>query len=384
MRTLDGITVVSLEQAIAAPFATRHLADLGARVIKVERPTGDFARSYDDTVNGLSSHFVWVNRNKESIVLDLKNPEDLEVLLQILVEADVFLQNLAPGATDRLGLGQEELRERFPRLITCSITGYGRGGPYEQKKAYDLLVQCESGVVSISGTEDTPSKAGIPVADIAAGMYAYSGILAALIEREQTGHGSNVEVSMLEALGEWMGYPYYFTTYGGSSLKRTGASHAAIAPYGPHRCANDESIFFSIQSEREWRYLTNQVLEIPELADDPRFATNMDRVHNSDQLTVIIEDIFTRHSIEEIEQRLETAKIANARLRSPEEFADHPQLAARNRWMTVPTPNGDIQALKPVTQSSEVPPRTDPVPALGEHTEAIKTEFAKHSQSLSL
>lgn len=384
MRTLNDITVVSLEQAIAAPFAARHLADLGARVIKVERPTGDFARSYDETVNGLASHFVWVNRNKESIVLDLKNPEDLEVLFQILAEADVFLQNLAPGATDRLGLGQEALRERFPRLITCGITGYGRGGPYEQKKAYDLLVQCESGVVSISGTEDTPSKAGIPVADIAAGMYAYSGILAALIERDQTGHGSNVEVSMLEALGEWMGYPYYFTTYGGSSLKRSGASHAAIAPYGPHRCANDESIFFSIQSEREWHYLTNQVLETPELADDPRFATNMDRVQNRAQLTEIIEGVFTRHSIDEIEQRLESAKIANARLRSPEEFAEHPQLAARDRWMTVPTSNGDIQALKPVTQAANVPPRTDPVPALGEHTEAIKAEFAKQSHTVSL
>lgn len=383
MQTLEGLTVVSLEQAIAAPFAARHLADLGARVIKVERPTGDFARSYDSTVHGLSSHFVWVNRNKESIVLDLKQPADLEVLLQILEEADVFLQNLAPGATDRLGLGQEALRKRFPELITCEITGYGRGGPYEQKKAYDLLVQCESGVVSITGTEDSPSKTGIPVADIAAGMYAYSGILAALIERSKTGRGRHVEVSMLEALGEWMGYPYFFTNYGESSLKRTGASHAAISPYGPHRCANDESIFFSIQSEREWEYLTDQVLALPQLANDPRFSTNMDRVHNRDELTRIIEDVFTQHSIDEIEERLEVAKIANARLRTPEEFAQHPQLQARNRWMSVPTPSGEVKALMPVTLSDDDDLRSDSVPALGEHTEAIKEEFAKKRNSVS-
>lgn len=384
MQTLAGITVVSLEQAIAAPFASRHLADLGARVIKVERPTGDFARDYDETVHGLSSHFVWVNRNKESIVLDLKDSEDLGTLLRILEKADVFLQNLAPGATERLGLSQESLRERFPELITCEITGYGRGGPYEQKKAYDLLVQCESGVVSITGTEESPSKTGIPVADIAAGMYAYSGILAALLERAKTGKGRHVEISMLEALGEWMGFPYFFTNYGGSSPKRTGASHAAISPYGPHRCADGESIFFSIQSEREWKYLTDQILGMPALAEDPRFRTNMNRVKNRDELRNIIEGAFTKHSVAEIEDRLEAAKIANARLRSLEEFAEHPQLQARNRWITVPTPGGPVQSLMPVTQSESDVLRADPVPALGEHTDSIKAEFMKEESSVSI
>ena len=384
MQPLKGITVVSLEQAIAAPFAARHLADLGARVIKVERPTGDFARAYDNTVHGLSSHFVWVNRNKESIVLNLKDPEDLETLFLILEDADVFLQNLAPGAADRLGLAQETLRERFPKLITCEITGYGRGGPYEQKKAYDLLVQCESGVVSITGTEDTPSKTGIPVADIAAGMYAYSGILAALIERGKTGKGRHIEVSMLEALGEWMGYPYFFTAYGDSPLRRNGASHAAISPYGPHRCANGESIFLSIQSEREWRYLTDEVLKLPELAEDSRFATNMDRVRNREKLTSIIEGVFSKYSISVIEEQLELAKIANARLRSPEEFSRHPQLEARGRWFTVSTPGGPVQSLMPVTQSRTDELRCDPVPDLGEHTEAIKAEFANRRNAIPI
>ncbi|MCV7563639.1 CoA transferase [Micrococcus luteus] len=376
MRTLEGITVVSVEQAVAAPFASRHLADLGARVIKVERPSGDFARHYDSTVKGLSSHFVWTNRNKESLVLDLKDAQQIASLQSILREADVFIQNLAPGAAQRLGLGHAELHAINPRLITCSISGYGESGPYEAKKAYDLLVQCETGVVSITGTEEEPAKAGIPVADIAAGMYAFSGILAALVKREKTGEGSHVDVSMLEALGEWMGYPMYYTEYGGTSPRRTGARHAAIAPYGPFAVAGGTSVFLAVQNDREWSALVTNVLRQPELLEDPRFTTNTDRVEHAEELKATIEAVFEATPAEDVERRLDDAGIANARLRTPKDFVDHPQLAARERWMQVGTSKGPIKALKPVFHIDEEPPRTDPVPDLGQHTERILLEYS--------
>lgn len=374
MRTLDGLLVVSIEQAIAAPFASRHLADLGARVIKVERPTGDFARSYDTTVNGLSSHFVWVNRGKESLVLDLKNEDDVAVLRHVLAEADVFLQNLAPGAADRLGLGHEELRQANPRLITCSISGYGSSGPFTSKKAYDLLVQCEAGVVSVTGTEDEPSKAGIPVADIAAGMYAFSGVLAALHKRQITGEGSHVEISMLEALAEWMGYPMHYARYGGTAPQRTGARHAAIAPYGPFNVAGGEQVFLAVQNEREWKVLAEEVLGRPDLLEDPRFATNTDRVQHAGELGAVIESVLAEVPADEAARRLEDAKIANARLRGPADLAEHPQLRARDRWMEVQTSEGPVEQLRPVFSiDEEGPPQS--VPALGEHTERILREF---------
>lgn len=375
MRTLEGLLVVSIEQAIAAPFASRHLADLGARVIKVERPTGDFARSYDTTVNGLSSHFVWVNRGKESLVLDLKNDDDVASLRRVLAEADVFLQNLAPGAAARLGLGHEELLRENPRLITCSVSGYGSSGPFTSKKAYDLLVQCEAGVVSVTGTEDEPSKTGIPVADIAAGMYAFSGILAALHKRQLTGEGSHVEISMLEALAEWMGYPMHYARYGGTAPQRTGARHAAIAPYGPFAVAGGEQVFLAVQNEREWTVLAQEVLGRADLLEDPRFLTNTDRVHHVEELTAVIESVLAEVPAEEAERRLETAKIANARLRGPADLAEHPQLRARDRWMDVQTSEGPVEQLRPVFTLDAEHPRQS-IPALGEHTEQILREFA--------
>jgi len=285
MLPLEGVTVVSLEQAVAAPFATRQLADLGARVIKVERPeVGDFARSLDRTVQGLSSHFVWLNRSKESLTLDLKKEGAREVLERHVGRADVFVQNLAPGAAGRLGFGARSLRERHPRLIVCDVSGYGSSGPYRDKKAYDLLVQCEAGLVSITGTEETPSKVGIAVADIAAGMYANSGILAALLRRERTGEGASLEVSLFEALGEWMGFPLYYAMYGGKEPPRSGARHASIAPYGPFECGDGEQIFFGIQNEREWERFCEAVLGRPEMAGDELFDDNSRRVENREAL----------------------------------------------------------------------------------------------------
>jgi itaconate CoA-transferase len=371
---LEGITVVSLEQAVAAPFATRQLADLGARVVKVERPgSGDFARSYDTTVRGLSSHFVWLNRSKESLTLDLKREEAKEVLRRLLERADVFVQNLAPGAAERLGFGVEALRERDPRLVTCGISGYGTSGPYRDKKAYDLLVQCEAGVVSITGTPETPSKVGIPVADIAAGMYAYSGILGALLRRERTGEGAALEVSMLEALGEWMGFPAYYTAYGGESPKRSGASHAAIAPYGPFECGDGEVVFLGIQNDREWERFCEAVLWRPEIGRDERFATNSGRVEHREALETMIGRLFWELSSREVVGRLEAAGIANARLRSVEEFLEHPQLAARERWREVGSPVGKLRALLPPVDGLES--SMHPVPEVGEHTDSILAEL---------
>jgi itaconate CoA-transferase len=372
MLALEGITVVSVEQAVAAPFATRQLADLGARVIKVERPNGgDFARDYDQTVKGLSAYFAWLNRSKESIALDLKQPEARMVLTKLAERADVFVQNLAPGAAERLGLTAGELTAWNPRLIACSISGYGSTGPYRDKKAYDLLVQCETGLVSVTGTPETPAKVGISVADIAAGMYAYAGILAALYERERTGRGSTLEVSLFDALGEWMSHPAYLAAYAGSPPPRTGASHASIAPYGPFATGGGVQVNLGIQNEREWAAFCAVVLERPEVARDERFATNSRRVANREELQAIIEEAFGHLGVEQVTERLEAARIAYARMNSVQEFVDHPQLAARDRWREVGSPAGPIRALLPPVTVAGREPRMDPVPAVGEHTGAI-------------
>jgi itaconate CoA-transferase len=376
MLPLEGITVVSLEQAVAAPFATRQLADMGARVIKVERPeTGDFARSYDTIVEGLSSHFVWINRSKESIALDLKQEKAREILNRLLEEADIFVQNLAPGATGRLGFGTDSLRERHPRLIVCDVSGYGASGPYRDKKAYDLLVQCEAALVSVTGTSDTPSKAGIAVADIAAGMYAYSGILAALFRRERTGEGAAIEVSLFEALAEWMGFPAYYAMYGEKEPPRSGASHSSIAPYGPFACAGGEVVFLGIQNEREWEKFCEAVLEREGLANDARFSSNSERLANREALDHEIERSFGHLAAEEVIEKLEEAGIANARLRSVREFLDHPQLRARDRWREVGSPVGPLHALLPPGLPTDVEPVMAPIPEVGQHTAAILTEL---------
>jgi len=373
---LEGITVVSLEQAVAAPFATRQLADMGARVIKVERPgAGDFARSYDALVQGLSSHFVWINRSKESIALNLKQDVARNVLNSLLENADVFVQNLAPGATERLGFGTEVLRERHPGLIVCDVSGYGASGPYRDKKAYDLLVQCEASLVSVTGTQETPSKAGIAVADIAAGMYAYSGILAALFRRERTGEGAAIEVSLFEALAEWMGFPAYYAMYGEKEPPRSGASHASIAPYGPFACAGGEVVFLGIQNEREWEKFCEVVLERPELVRDERFSSNSDRLANRDSLDEEIGRIFGHLTADEVIEKLEEAGIANARLRSVREFLDHPQLRARNRWREVDSPAGPLRALLPPGLPADAEPVMAPIPEVGEHTATILSEL---------
>jgi itaconate CoA-transferase len=372
---LTGVTVVALEQAVAAPFATRQLADLGARVIKVERAgAGDFAREYDRTVHGQSSYFVWLNRGKESIELDVKSQRGQEVLVTLMSRADVFVQNLAPGAADRLGLSAAALRARHPRLICCSISGYGPVGPYQHKKAYDLLVQCEAGLLSVTGTPETPAKAGISVADIAAGMYAFSGVLTALYERERTGAGTSIEVAMLDALGEWMSQPYLYATYGGVPPPRTGARHASISPYGPYVTA-DGHVFLGIQNEREWAVLCRDILGRPELTEDSRFATNSDRVAHDRELTAIIEATLSKLTAAAVEVALDEAGIANARLRTPAEFAAHPQFAARQRWRDVGTPRGPVRAmLPPVTVAGREPAMGD-VPGLGQHTAAILAEL---------
>ncbi len=375
-RPLDGVTVLSLEQAVAAPFTTRQLADLGARVIKIERPgVGDFARGYDTTVRGLSSHFVWLNRSKESLTLDLKHPDAPKVLRRLLDGTDVFVQNLAPGASARLGLSATALREAHPRLIVCEISGYGSSGPYRDRKAYDLLIQAEAGLVSITGTASEPVKVAIPVADIAAGMYAYSGILTALLMRHQTGAGVVLEVSMLEAIGEWMGYPVYYGTDGDAALPRTGARHAAIAPYGPFAARDGEVVYLGVQNEREWQAFCAQVLERPELAGDRRFASNGSRVAHRAALDAEIEGVFGGLSTSQILKRLESARIANARLRTVRQFVDHPQLAARGRWHEVGTPTGPVRALAPPATIDGVEPVMGPVPDLGAHTDAILVEL---------
>lgn len=373
---LDGITVVALEQAVAAPFATRQLADLGARVIKIERPgSGDFARGYDTQVRGLASHFAWLNRSKQSLTLDIKRAEAADIIERLLARADVFIHNLAPGAVDRLGLGVEPLRARFTRLVVCTISGYGTSGPYQRKKAYDLLVQGEAGFLSITGTADAPAKAGISIADIAGGMYAYSGILTALLVRHRTGEGSAVDVSLFDALGEWMGYPAYYTMYGGAAPPRTGASHATIAPYGPFPTGDGGAVYFGVQNDREWRRFCASVLERPALADDSRFVSNAGRVAHRAELNAAIDEVFSTLSADQVMARLEAAEIANGRLNTVEQFIDHPQLSARGRWREVGSPVGPLRALVPPATIDGIEAVMDPIPALGEHTDQVLREL---------
>jgi len=376
MRPLEGVTVVALEQVIAGPFCTRQLAELGARVIKIERPgTGDQSRSMDRTVQGLSSHFVWTNRSKESLALDVKHPEAKEILARLMAKADVFVQNLAPGAVDRLGLGAAELRARHPRLIWCGISGYGPSGPYAGKRAYDLLVQCEAGLLSVTGTPDAPSKAGIPVADIASGMYAMSSILAALLRREREGVGATLDVTMFESLGEWMGFPAYFSAYGGTPPPRSGAYHATIVPYGPFRAGDGKTVFLSIQNEREFARFCDKVLGDAALAKDARFSTSPARMQHRDAMHAQIETVFGTLTAAQVVERLEAAEIANARLNTMQEFWEHPQLAARGRWTKVDSSAGELKALKPPFNLSDFEPRMDAVPALGAHSRGILAEL---------
>ncbi|MDE1144342.1 MAG: CaiB/BaiF CoA-transferase family protein [Paraburkholderia tropica] len=376
MRPLEGIKVVTFEHAIAAPFCTRQLADLGARVIKVERPgVGDFARGYDERVHGLASHFVWTNRSKESLTLDVKRAEALEIVHTLLADADVFVQNLAPGATQRLGLGYDALRERYPRLIVCDISGYGGDGPYRDKKAYDLLIQSESGFLSITGTPDESAKAGCSIADIAAGMYAYSNILAALIERGKTGRGRHIDVSMLESMVEWMGYPLYYAIDGQTPPQRNGAAHATIYPYGPFKAGDGKSVMLGLQNEREWKAFCDVVLRQPELAADERFASNSRRVEHRAALGALIVAAFASLSARDVVERLEAAKIANAHINDMQAVWEHAQLAARERWTQVQTPAGAVPALLPPGVTLADAPRMDAVPALGEHTDAILNEL---------
>ena len=373
---LSGITVVSLEQAIAAPLASRHLADWGARVIKIERPgKGDFCRDYDYVMNGMSSQFAWTNRSKESLALDVKSDQGKEVLDALLPQADVFLQNLAPGAAKRLGLDAATLVERFPRLIACDISGYGSGGPYSQKKAYDLLVQCEAGFLSINGTQEAPAKCGIAVVDTATGMYIVNGVLMALFNRERTGKGMAFEVSLFDSMTEWMSYPSYYTEGAGKPLVRTGTRHATIAPYGPFKAGDDGVVFFGIQNEREWIALCAQVLEDAALASDSRFCTNPQRMQNRDVLEALIEQHFAKFSAAEVMQRLEAASIANANMNTVEAFLKHPQLHSRDRVRKVGSPNGPLTSFLPAITIPGVSPVMGDIPAVGEHTNAIMAEF---------
>lgn len=383
MLPLTGITVLALEQAVAAPFATRQLADLGARVIKIERPgSGDFARGYDEKVQGLSSYFAWLNRSKESLTLNLKHPAAADIIHKLLAEADVFVQNLSPGAMERMGLGTKSLTQRYPRLIVCDISGYGSTGPYRDKKAYDLLVQCETGLVSITGTPEAPSKAGISIADISAGMYAFSGILTALYQRERTGLGTSLEVSLFESLGEWMGAPAYFTAYGGTSPSRRGASHATIAPYGPFSTGDGKQVNLGIQNEREWAKFCAIVLEQPELVQDIRFESNSKRVANREALHAAIDAVFSKLASEQVILRLDQAQIANAHLNSMQEFWEHPQLEARQRWREVDSPAGTLKALRPPVTMDGVEPRMDRIPAVGEHTREILSAIGYIDQQI--
>jgi len=383
IRPLDGITVVALEHVIAAPFCTRQLADLGARIIKIERPgDGDFARGYDTQVEGMSSHFVWVNRSKESITLDLKQDAALAILKSLLKTADVFIQNLAPGAAARMGLTAQALQKDNPGLILCSISGYGNDGPYRDKKAYDLLIQSEAGFLSITGTPETPSKAGNSIADIAAGMYAYTNILAALLQRGKTGKGTVIDISMLEALSEWMCFPMYYAYKGANPPSRNGASHATIYPYGPFKAGDGKTVMLGLQNEREWAQFCEIVLENPALAQDDRFDRNFKRNEKRTELLEIIDACFSQMTAEQLIVRLEKAQIANARLNDMEGLWKHEQLKARHRFTEVGTPNGAVAALLPPGLNDSYDYRMDPVPAVGEHTNAILTELGMSSTEI--
>ena len=383
-RPLDNITVVSLEHAIAAPFCTRQLADLGARVIKVERPGGgDFARDYDQRTRGLASHFVWVNRSKESLTLDLKQPAALAALKELIAQADVLVQNLAPGAAARMGLSYQALSAGNPGLIVCDISGYGSDGPYRDKKAYDLLIQSEAGFLSVTGTPDEPSKAGNSIADIAAGMYAYSSVLAALLQRQKTGKGSHIDVSMLESLGEWMGFPMYYAYEGAAPPPRSGAAHATIYPYGPFVAGDGGTVMLGLQNEREWKVFCEQVLRQPGLAADPRFDSNARRNEHRAPLKAIILESFGQLSAAQVVQRLDDAQIANARMNSMAQLWAHPQLQARGRVRSVGSPAGEIAALLPPGVNSGFDYRMDPVPAVGEHTEAILRALGRNQAAIA-
>ncbi|MFG1922782.1 CaiB/BaiF CoA transferase family protein [Cryptosporangium sp. NPDC048952] len=371
---LDGVTVVALEQAVAAPLASRHLADMGARVIKVERTgRGDFARDYDHVVHGTGAHFVWLNRGKESLAVDLKSAEGVAIVQTLIANADVFVQNLAPGAAKRLGLGADELRAEHPELVTVSLSGYGVGGPYEQRKAYDMLIQAESGLVSITGTAETPSKTGIATSDIAAGMYCVQSVLAALLRRSRTGVGAAVDVSMLEATVEWMGYPLYTSMYTGQQPARMGLSHTAIAPYDSYP-TKDGTILIGVQNDSGWRTLVSEVLDVPELADDPRFATNVDRVTHRAECDAAVAEQSVKWSTEELDERLAAAGVPAADIRELDEVIAHPQLEARNRWRDVRTENASVKALLPPVTFADVEARMGDVPALGSHTRALLLE----------
>jgi crotonobetainyl-CoA:carnitine CoA-transferase CaiB-like acyl-CoA transferase len=374
---LEGVTVVSCEQAVAAPLASRQLADLGARVIKIERPGGgDFARRYDRTVRGLSSHFVWLNRSKESVTLDLKDAADRTALLRLIDGADVFLQNYGPGAAERLGLGAEQLRDTRPELICCSVSGYGTSGPLRDAKAYDLLVQAETGLVSITGTEDAPAKSGIPAADIAAGLYAFSAVLAALYHRALTGEGATLHVNLFDSLLEWMGYPLYYTRYGGRQPRRAGTSHAAIAPYGTFRAGDGTAVVLSVQNEGEWLRFCEVVLQRPDLATAGEFATQPARVAHRSALDAEIDSALAALDGDELVRRLETAGIANARQRDLVDVIDHPQLTERDRWVSLDTPAGVVQALRPPIEWAGMSLRMDAVPDVGQHTSIVLGELA--------
>ncbi len=383
IRPLDGITVISLEHAIAAPFCTRQLADLGARVIKVERPgNGDFARAYDERVKGMASHFVWTNRSKESLTLDLKQPAALAALNTLLKTADVLVQNLAPGAAARMGLSAELLHQDNPGLIVCDISGYGKNGPYRDKKAYDLLIQSEAGFLSVTGTPETPSKSGNSIADIAAGMYAYTNILAALLQRGKTGKGSSIDVSMLESLGEWMGYPLYYAFDGAPPPARSGASHATIYPYGPFKTGDGGTVMLGLQNDREWVQFCEIVLENAALGKDERFDKNFKRHEKRDELLATIDTCFGELTTAQVIARLDEAQIANARLNDMAGLWQHEQLKARQRWVDVQTPAGMIPAPLPPGVNDSYPYRMDPIPAVGEHTQAILQEIGLNESQI--
>ena len=371
-RDLDGLLVISLEQAVAAPYAASRLADAGARVIKVERPEGDFARGYDADANGHSSYFVWLNRGKESVVLDLKQPDDLQIFKQMLSKADVFIQNLMPGALDRLGVSMADLRQADPRLITCDISGYGASGPFAQMKAYDFLVQAEVGLAQITGAPEEPGRVGVSICDIAAGMTAHAAILQALVARAKTGEGRAIEVSLFHALADWMNVPYLQHHYGGREIRRPGLHHPTIAPYGAYRCGDDRMLLISIQNEREWLRLCSDVLDQPNLPQNPKFDSNVHRVENRVSLDAIMNGVFSQYSIDEIAEKLQAAQIAFGRLNDMDVFTQHPQ----NRFVSVRTSAGDVQLLSPGAIVNGILPRLGDIPDLGQHSAAIRVEFS--------